>query len=485
MLQMEAFRKSFGRCKMVPDTKTGRPMETCHLGATAQSVTAISVLFTALGAGLSGFTGQYLGRRGVLQAGCLVIAIGAAGQCATAGSYASYNVCKCISCVGIGHVNAGGPLYGVEAVSPQRRGTLVSLYTVGLAVGILLSSSICYGTSTMGSNWEWRTPILLQIPLAGIYALGLMLFPESPRWLLTRGKEAKARSSFARFYRKDPQSAEVTAQIREVKTYIEFEKSVSSTTSWTELFHRSYLRRTLISFLVAMSSPFSGVSLIGNYAAVFFAANGVSQPFLIQVYLGVCGLVGSLAGPWLIEALGRRLTSLIGMLVMSSCMLIFSAVASGIGADTEVARSVLISFLCIWFFTFAACISSTHWVVGAEVHSIRMRTYGQAASVCVANVCNFAAAFWTPYMINPTAGNMGTNVGYFYFGLDIILFVLFVLYLPETGRLSLEQIDDLFVSARKAWKTSIGRNKRIARGEAFDIAISEHDEARRRADAWK
>lgn len=469
VLQMGPFRASFGSCSPVADPPTSKTEEKCTLSAIAQSIVALSALFMAIGAGLSGIVGNYLGRRGTIQAGCTLIIIGAAGQCGTSGNYVAYNICKCISCIGMGHLNAASPLYGVEVTPPQNRGALVATYSIGLSIGTLTASCICFGTSHIDNDWAWRIPVLLQIPFAFVYAIGTQFFPESPRWLITKGRTEQARQGFARFYNTDPESELVTAQVRELETYIEFEKSLSSTTSWTELFHRSYIRRTLISSMVAFTTPFSGITLVGNYAAVFFSANGVSQPFLVTVFTSVCGLAGALCGPAVVEYGGRRFAGLTGFSCMSACMLVFSAVASSSGGTTDTARQALIAFLCIWFFFYTSCISSSHWLVGAEVHSVRLRTYGQAVSVFVSNTCLFGAQFWTPYMINPDAGNLGTNVGYFYFGLDIIIFLLLFFFLPETARLSLEQIDDLFVSRRKAWKTSMKRNKKIARGELYDL----------------
>lgn len=474
VLQMESFQKTFGHCKMAPNPKTGHLQEICALSATAQSMVSFSQLFSAIGAAFSGFTGNYLGRRGTIQFGCLIVVIGAACQCATAGSYVAYNVCKCLACFGVGHVNAGGPTFGVEVIAPSMRGALVSIFNIGLSIGLLTSSAICYGTSTIGNSWEWRTPVILQIPLAVIYAAGMMLFPESPRWLLTKGKEQQARLALAKFYNKDSQAPEITAQLRETEAYIELEKAQSSTTSWTEIFHKSYIRRTTISILVNVAGPLSGVPLIGTYAAVFFGAAGVTKPFLTQVYLGVCGLLGACCGPFIIEYVGRRLAILFGLACMTVCMLIFSAVASGLGASSDTARNVLIAFLCLWFLVYGSCLSSSHWVVGVEVHSVRLRTYGAAIAVFSANTAYFAASFWTPYMINPTAGNLGTKVGYFYLAITTVFFVVLLFLLPETARLSLEQIDDLFVSGRKAWMTSLKRNKRIAKGELFDISPEAH-----------
>jgi hypothetical protein len=109
-------------------------------------------------------------------------------------------------------------------------------------------------------------------------------------------------------------------------------------------------------------------------------------------------------------------------------------------------------------------IGNSQWVVSSEMHSVRLRTYGQVFAACVSSITSFAASFWTPYMINPEYGNMGTNVGYFYFGLTVLSIITLFFLLPETGRLSLEAIDDIFTSGRLAWKTSLKQNKRIAKG---------------------
>ena len=158
------------------------------------------------------------------------------------------------------------------------------------------------------------------------------------------------------------------------------------------------------------------------------------------------------------------MSMIIGYLGMMTCMLIFSASNSG-GGHTDVVRNAQVAFLVIFAFIYGAFTSSAHWVASAEMHSVRDRAVGQAFVMVVTNIFIFATNFWTPYMINPQYGNMGTNVGYFYFGVEAVtMFILWFIF-PETARLTLEQIDDYFSSGRKAWRTSLKRNKKIASGE--------------------
>ena len=483
VLQMQAFQKSFGTCTMAPNPATGVMEEVCTLSAVAQSMVAISSLFMALGSLVSAIPGHFWGRKGTIWVGCCLIIIGAAAQCGTSGNYVAYNVCKCITTFGIGHLIAVAYIYGAEVAAPQRRGAIVAIISIGLTLGQLISAGTTAGTANFTTDWAWRLPIILQIPFAIIYAIGIVFFPESPRWLLLKGRQDQARRSFGRYYNKDPYSEEITAQIREVQTYIEFEKGMSSTSSWTEMFHRKYIRRTITATFVSMVQGLSGVTFVVNYFVVYLVATGVKNPFVVFIYLSICGLAGSCCGPFIVEFGGRRFAQVFGFGIMSACMLIFSAVASGIGATSTAAKNCLVAFLCIWFFTFAAFVSSNSWILSAEIHSVRLRACGQALALFAASLFNFATTFWTPYMINPTAGNMGTNVGYFYFGMDFAIFILLFLMIPETARLSLEQIDDYFVSGRKPWRTSLSRNKKIALGETFDIPPEAHAQAHQEAEA--
>ena len=466
VLQMQPFNKAFGHYSYVPAMVTAKGEVPAHhlweLSATQQSLSSIYVLFMALGGGVSGITSNYLGRKGALQVGAIIALIGAAGMLGTSGSYLHYLVCKCIGAIGIGHLSAVGPGYGTECVDPQRRGLLVSLYSVGLACGSVVVSAICVGSSKLTTDWSWKIPIICQIPVAVILAVGLIFFPESPRWLMIRGEEEKARRSFARLYNQDPYSESITKQMLEVQATIEHEQSTGKTVKWIEIFGRVYIRRTVVSVLIIIGSALSGVWFVHTYGAVFLADVGISNPFVINLTLACCNLIGNMVGPALCEYLGRRLTLLVGYAAMCTCMLIVAAVNSGLGSGSHAGQQVLIAFLCMWYFFFGSCNGSTVWVASVEQHSVRHRTYGQAHTSIWSFIFVFATNFWSPYMLNKDYGNMGTNIGYFYAGLCFIFFFITFFVVPETGRLSLEQIDEYYASGKKAWRTSLRQNKMSA-----------------------
>ena len=460
VLVMPAFNRDFGTCK-IASAVPGHPEEVCAISALQQSLNSLSYVFAGLGSITAGFVGTKAGRRVTLSLGGSLIVIAAAGMLGTSGNYTAYLACRCIGAIGIGQLYASSTVYGVEVVAPQKRGFLMALYSVGMSLGVVVATAVCYGSSHLKNSWEWKLPILLQIPLSLILVFGTWFFPESPRWLLLIGRQKDAQDSLARFFRKEPRSHEVMAQIQESKNYIELERGWQKNNSWTGIFAKTEIQRTLCSLLVTTGLAITGEPFIATYGTIFFRAVGINNPYVISFIIGLCGLAGTPVGPFIVEYGGRRMSLLIGYTIMAVCMLIFSAVNTGLKEHSQVGLHVVIAFICIWSFTFAAFVSSASWTSSTELHSIRLRAYGQAFSVCCNLILSFTMAFVTPYMLNPEHGNMGTNVGYFYFGLTVIVLGLVFLFIPETARISLEQIDDYFTSNKRAWTTSIQKNKRL------------------------
>ena len=460
VLVMEPFNRDFGDC-----ITTGG-VEACKLTATQQSLSSsVYLLFMAVGAFMSAFSAFYLGSRGAVQFGCVWVIAGAAGMVGTAGTLTAYIVCKCIGAVGLGHLQSSGITFGVECAPPKTRGLLITLFATGSGVGSLVVGAVCYGTDKLPTSWAWKIPILLQVPSALIFGLGMFLFPESPRWLVYKGKIEEARRSFAKLYRVDVSSPEVTSQVLDVQITIQEALKLTSDAHWTGLFHKQMIRRTLTALAINVGAVLCGAFFIFTYAAIFFEQiGGFGNTIEISITINGGLFAGLIFGPFMVEYIGRRLSTIIGYLGMMTCMLIFAAASSG-GNHGASVRNTEIAFLVIFAFIYGAFTSSAHWVASAEMHAAGYRSVGQAFVMVITNIFIFGTNFWNPYMINPEYGNMGTNVGYFYFGVEAITLIILWFIFPETGRLTLEQVDDYFASGRKPCETSLKRNKKIAAGE--------------------
>lgn len=475
VLIMPSYKAAFGHCQTTLDSEV--PAE-CSLTTLQQSMISVTILFQALGSATTGLLGYKCGRKTTIQIACVLCTIGAAGMLGTSGNFLHYMVCKCISGVGIGQILAASMAYGPECVAASKRGLLLGLFNVGLAAGNVLSAAVCAGSATLSADndWQWRVPIVCQIPLALILGFGTMMFPESPRWLLLNGKKEQARQSFAAFKSMSPQSVEVTVQLEDVQRHLDLERSLSATTSWMEIYRGCDLRRTAISAMTLFGLSITGIQFVSQYAALFFSGLGVGNPYLVSAIVGLCILAGALFGPHALEYGGRRFSLLLGYTLMAICMLILSSTSTGLGAEHPVAKKIVVVFLCLWAVAFGGLIGSSAWLSSAEMHSVRLRTYGQANTTCLYEIGSFGAAFWTPYMLNPKYGNMGPNVGYFYFGVTIAVLSLAWIFVPETARLTLEQIDDYFMSGEKAWRTSTKKNAEIARDGLHQAPMAERQQ---------
>lgn len=360
--------------------------------------------------------GNYLGRRGTIQVGSLVTAIGAAGMLGTKGNYTAYLACKSIQSVGLGHIIGAVPQYGVECISAERRGFLMALFNVGLGIGNASAAAVCLGTSYILTDASWRVPIACQLPLSVLMGVGTLFFPESPRWLLTKDRHDEARKSFARFLQKDANSPEVTSQLAVVERYLQLEKEAGSTTNWTEIFRGIDLRRTLTSTGILVGSAIAGSKFIQTYAAIFLAGVGISNPYHITLVVAGCIAAGGICSPLILETLGRRHSILSGYTTLGLAMLIIAVVGTAFEQTNPAVQSTLTAFLCLWGFTYGGFVATSVPVTAPEMHAVGLRTYGHAFATTIYEIFSFAAAFSVPYMISPSYGNMGTNVGYFFFG---------------------------------------------------------------------
>lgn len=263
------------------------------------------------GAGFAGPAGDYLGRRLTILLGALIFCLGGALQ--TAAQNLEYLYAgRAIAGVGVGFLVMIIPLYQAEIAHPSIRGSVTALQQFMLGIGSLVAAWTTFGCNKNfpdDSAMQWRVSLGIQIIPAGILALLIMLFPESPRWLIDHGKPEKGLRTLARLHAHgNEQDTWVRAEYDQIRDSIEHEHE-NAAKSYLELFrNRSCFRRLLLVVSIQASVQMTGVSAIQYYSPDIFAQMGIDTNDTLK-YQGISSVLALLAQMLciaVIDKVGRR-----------------------------------------------------------------------------------------------------------------------------------------------------------------------------------
>jgi MFS transporter, SP family, sugar:H+ symporter len=242
-----------------------RPTEYALSSSQRSLIVSILSAGTFFGALAGGQVAEWVGRRVTIMASCLIFAVGVAIQVAayTANTLAGG---RFVAGLGVGGVSAVVILY-VSEISPKRiRGALVSVYQWAITFGLLIAACVDQGTQHLNNRNSYRIPIALQLVWAGVLALGLFFLPESPRYLVKRGRPDAALKSLTRVRGQPSNSPYLQAELAEIQANYDYEMSITSTT-WLDCFRgglrpSSNLCRLLIGVALQMFQQWTGVNFI-------------------------------------------------------------------------------------------------------------------------------------------------------------------------------------------------------------------------------
>ncbi|KAE9362881.1 general substrate transporter [Stipitochalara longipes BDJ] len=385
-------------------------------------------LFTAgafCGAGLAGPPGDILGRRATIMIGAIVFCVGGIVQTSAqnmSGLYAG----RFFAGMGCGFLTMMIPLYQSELSHPSIRGRVTALQQFMLGVGALLASWI--------------------IPGAILGAL-ILLFPESPRWLIKHGKPEQGLRNLAKLHaygnEQDPWVRAEFEQIQESIAYDEEHEAKSYKELFTSL---PAFRRVLLCTALQASIQMTGVSAIQYYSTVIFAKIGISsaQTLRYQAINSVIALLGEFSCIMLIDHLGRRWPLILGNLgnmvtfIWATILLAKFPPSSGKGGDG--AHWAFILSTWVYNFSFSATCGPLSWIIPAEVFDTKTRAKG----ISIATMTSFAFNTMIGQVTSPAMANVGYKYYYLFIVCNLTNAIFFWLFLPETSRLPLEEMNYLF-----------------------------------------
>ncbi|KAF2187909.1 hypothetical protein K469DRAFT_661298 [Zopfia rhizophila CBS 207.26] len=385
---------------------------------------------------------NWMGRRGVIFFTGLFCVFPVLAQAFTQ-NWWGLLLCRLFMGLGMGIKISTIPIMTSETVPAVIRGGLVMSFQLWVAFGIFIgfcSNLIFYRIGPLA----WR----FQLAAAFAPAIPILVFvwfcPESPRWLLKKGRIQDSFQSFCRLRNAEVQAARdlyyAYCQVMEEQNAFGGSSFIGRA---MELFTVPRLRRaTLGGAIVMTAQQFSGINIMAFYSSTIFAEAGYSttQCLFASFGFGLVNFIFAFPAIWTIDTFGRRNLLLFTFPNMAWCLII----AGGffLLPEASAARVPLIAtFVYLFTAFYSPGIGPVPFVYAAECFPLSHREIGVAFCVCWNNTVGSILGLTFPSLL---AGITPTGAFGFYAGLNIIAFVVIFFALPETKQRTLEELDYIF-----------------------------------------
>ena len=408
-----------------------------------------AIIGSILGALCGGTVSERIGRRqSMIFAAILFLA--SSVWCAICSSFPELLIARIFGGFGIGLASVVCPCYISEMSVAKYRGTLVATYQFAITFGILVAYGVNYildlHASSAGiadiaglSLWDriWTTEVwrgmLGMCALPALIFLGILLFvPESPRWLIVRGRVNAAES-----VRSPIHNAEEAVR-REVLATQSTSAAEPASGQWDYIRrHKGIVKAILIGMAIAILGQFMGVNAVIYYGPTIFKNVGLEDPLLGQVWIGVVNCVTTVIAIFVIDKVGRKglvyfgVTGMIISLILAAGFLHFKE-------QWQLSDMLMIVFLGAYMFCQAISISAIIFVILSEMYPNKVR--GLAMSIASMSLW---IANWIVSQIFPNLLEALTLEGTFLlFAVCCVPYILIMWKLvPETTGKTLEEIE--------------------------------------------
>lgn len=321
------------------------------------------------------------------------------------------------------------------------------------SIGQLIGAGVMRGVEGMSGRWAYDIPFSLEWIWPVVLFVGILLCPESPWWLLRRGRIEDAERSLKRLTNGAGTEETIAMMLRTTE-----EERLVGGSSYSDCLQGTNLRRTEIAFCAWGIQTFSGLPL-QNYNTYFFEQAGLSNTKAFGLSIGyyAIGFMGTALSWLLITWLGRRTIFLAGLVVMCGTLLTIGFVALAPASDTAAvwAQSILLVF---WVFTYDISVGPVAWSIASEVSETQVRAKTIAIGRSAFYIWSIIFSVATPYMLNPTEGGWKGKTAFFYAGTCLLALIWTYFRLPELKGRTYEELNILFwkkVPARKFASTPV------------------------------
>ncbi len=392
-----------------------------------QAVVASLLLGAVVGALVAGQVTDRIGRHRTLLTTAVVFALGALAS-AVSPSAALLVVSRFVIGLGLGASSMAVPLYLAEMAPRERRGRLVSLNQFLIVVGILVAYGVGYALSEAAA-WRWMLG-LAAVPAALMF-VGLLSLPESPRWLLGKGRDDEA----VEVLRRTRPADEVDSEAEEIRETIKAESS----SSYRDLLSAPLRPALRVGVGVPAINQLVGVNAVIYYTPTILKQSGFgdSASILGSVGVGVVNVILTLVALMLVDRVGRRPLVLVGTAAITAALVFLGALYLLPDQDGFVGVLLVVG-LCVYIAAFAASLGIAIWLYPSEVYPTEVRGKGASLGVFTHWGLDFVISISVLTLISTITE---TGMFWLYGAFALAGFLYLRKHLPETKGRSLEEVD--------------------------------------------
>ena len=394
----------------------------------------------------AGILSDKLGRKLTMVISAVLFSTSALG-CALSADFAQLVVYRIIGGVGIGVVSIVSPLYISELAVAQYRGRLVSLYQLAVTVGFLGAYLVNYqllawaesGTQ-LSVDWlnkifiteVWRGMLGMETLPAILFFIIIFFIPESPRWLIVRGKELKAVNILEKIYNS---ITEAKSQLNETKSVLTSETK----SEWSLLMKPGIFKAVIIGVCIAILGQFMGVNAVLYYGPSIFENAGLSggDSLFYQVLVGLVNTLTTILALVIIDKVGRKklvyygVSGMVVSLILIGLYFLF-------GDSLGVSSLFLLVFFLFYVFCCAVSICAVVFVLLSEMYPTKVRGLAMSIAGFALWIGTYLIGQLPPWMLQ----NLTPAGTFFLFAVMCVPYMLIVWKLvPETTGKSLEEIE--------------------------------------------
>lgn len=392
-------------------------------------VAASSLLLGCLlGAAGASMVGDRYGRKKSLIISALLFAVSAIGA-AAASTVVLFSLARLLGGLAIGLASVLTPVYIAEISPSKNRGTLVSMNQLAIVIGILIAFLVSWQLSRLGtSSWRWMLAVAAIPSLA--FLAGLLAIPESPRWLLSKGRHSEGQRILARIFG----AKEAEEQVRAVER-----AAASEDGSWREVFSPGMRKRLGVGMMLALFCQITGINTVLYYGSIIvsehFPGESTGAALAANVIIGAVNLIFTIVAMIYLDRWGRRA---ILMTASGGMCLSLTALVIGLNVHGLSASFMLGSILCYVAF-FALGMGPGPWLIISEIFPTKVR--GRAASIATSTLWTGTLAVTLTFLSLVKVLHLWGTFA-IYGALSFICLLYVWKAVPETKGLTLEQIQE-------------------------------------------